>query len=234
MNFTEGCGICGEELVYGQKTVDTKCIYCLQSVQSVVQCPNGHFICDSCHSSSATELIEKHCGSSKNTDPIKLAIALMKNKVVKMHGPEHHFLVPAVLLASYYNSREEYELKKHKLAIARIRSQAVPGGFCGTHGNCGAGVGAGIFISIITGSTPLAEKEWKLSNTITGKTLLKIAEEGGPRCCKRDSFIAISECIEYLKSEFDHSLPQSTYIVRSYPLYKITCFRSFHPNLSHV
>ncbi|MGR4064590.1 MAG: DUF5714 domain-containing protein, partial [Vulcanimicrobiaceae bacterium] len=32
---------------------------------------------------------------------LRMAITLMQNPVVNMHGPEHHFLVPAVLLAAY-------------------------------------------------------------------------------------------------------------------------------------
>ncbi len=36
-----------------------------------------------------------------------LAIRLMRLPAVKMHGPEHHFLVPAVLLAAY--------LERHRL-----------------------------------------------------------------------------------------------------------------------
>jgi hypothetical protein len=35
-----------------------------------------------------------------------MALNLMKNPQIKMHGPEHHFLVPAVLLAAYYNTQK--------------------------------------------------------------------------------------------------------------------------------
>lgn len=72
-----------------------------------------------------------------------------------------------------------------------------------THGNCGAAVGAGVFISVITKVTPLSEKEWQLSNTITGKSLLTIAEQGRPRCCKRDSFISIQMAVDFIKEIMD-------------------------------
>ncbi|VUT25840.1 MAG: hypothetical protein MOIL_01256 [Candidatus Methanolliviera sp. GoM_oil] len=55
------------------------------------------------------------------------------------------------------------------------------GGFCGYHGDCGAAVGTGIFISLITDATPLSKHEWKLSNLMTAKSLLSIANHGGPR-----------------------------------------------------
>ena len=164
MDFNEGCFICGEELVYSQQPDDKNCVYCGELYESNVCCPNDHFVCDTCHSSSAKDLISKTCIQSDSIDPIEIANSLMRSPQVKMHGPEHHFLVPAVLLSAYYNYKKDFVNKKAAIHVAQKRSDAVPGGFCGTHGNCGAAVGTGIFISIITGATPLAEEEWKLSN----------------------------------------------------------------------
>jgi hypothetical protein len=45
---------------------------------------------------------------------------------------------------------------------------------------CGAGMGTGIFISIVTGATSLSIEEWRLSNLATAKSLLSISEHGGP------------------------------------------------------
>jgi hypothetical protein len=73
----------------------------------------------------------------------------------------------------------------------------------------GAGVGTGIFISIITRSTPLAIEEWSLSNLVTGKSLISIASHGGPRCCKRDVYLSILESIQFLKEKFDVKLDSS-------------------------
>jgi len=108
-----------------------------------------------------------------------------------MHGPEHHFLVPAVLIAAYYNLNVEYQTKIQNLKIARQRSEKIPGGFCGSHGTCGACIGAGIFFSIITQTTPLSGKTWQQSNLLTGTCLVEIAMKGGPRCCKRDTLLLL-------------------------------------------
>jgi hypothetical protein len=209
MSFLEGCFLCGEELVYTQEATDKKCHYCGQVISSNVSCPSDHFVCDTCHSSSAADLIINTCIKSKVVDPVKIANDLMRSPQIKMHGPEHHFLVPAVLLTAYYNAVGDFANKDSAIRIARRRADAVLGGFCGTHGNCGAAVGTGIFISIITGNTPLAEEEWKLSNTMTAATLLSIANQGGPRCCKRDSFIAIHQAIDFLKEHFGVILPKN-------------------------
>jgi hypothetical protein len=137
----------------------------------------------------------------------------MRHPSLKMHGPEHHFLVPAVLTAAYFNLKIEPELKAKKLAIVAQRASKVPGGFCGSHGNCGAGVGTGIFLSAITDTTPLSGDTWKLSNLVTGTCLVKIAEKGGPRCCKRDTFTAITHAVDFLKKKMDFEMPSTREIV---------------------
>ena len=56
-----------------------------------------------------------------------------------------------------------------------------------------------MFVSVVTGSTPLASKEWGLSNMMTSKALGAIGKVGGPRCCKRNSYIAITEAVKFAK-----------------------------------
>ena len=78
---------------------------------------------------------------------------------------------------------------------------------CGTHGSCAAAIGAGIFVSLIMGATPLSKEEWRLSNLATAECLRSIAEHGGPRCCKRNTFLAIIGAARFLASNFGISLP---------------------------
>ena len=89
-------------------------------------------------------------------------MTLMRNPNVKMHGPEHHFLVPAVLLVAYYNIKKDPKQKTTKIRMATKRSSQILGGFCGFYGNCGAAVVTGIFVSLIIDATPLSINDWKL------------------------------------------------------------------------
>jgi hypothetical protein len=54
-----------------------------------------------------------------------------------------------------------------------------------------------MFVSIVTGATPLSEDAWGLSNKMTSTALGAISEPGGPRCCKRDSYIAVIKGAEF-------------------------------------
>jgi hypothetical protein len=202
LSYNIGCFVCGSELIYLNKYSKLECYYCKNVFESNVACSKGHYICDSCHSISANELILQYCIQSNQTDPIELAIILMRHKSINMHGPEHHFLVPAVLLTAYYNMKNDPVKKKEKLIVAEKRAKNVLGGFCGFYGCCGAAVGTGIFMSLMTEATPLSKDEWQSSNMLTANTLQSIAKAGGPRCCKRDTFIALLETIKYLKEYF--------------------------------
>jgi hypothetical protein len=196
-----GCLVCGLELVYG-KNEKLECFYCHRVFLSNTKCQKGHYVCDECHSMPGNDLIETYCIATKLKDPLELALTLMRDPRMKMHGPEHHFLVPAVLLAAYYNIKGDQKDKKRKIQEARLRSSKVLGGFCGFYGDCGAAVGTGIFISLITGATPLSTREWRLSNLMTARSLSSIANHGGPRCCKRNTYLAINEAVSFLKKNF--------------------------------
>ena len=198
-----GCLVCGDELVYHDTFESRECFYCKQSYESNSACAAGHYVCDSCHSLSATNLIQQFCSSSELTDPLRMALILMQHPAVKMHGPEHHFLVPAVLLAAYYNLKDDPARKKDRIVEAEKRAKQILGGFCGFYGDCGAAVGTGIFMSLITDATPLSVHSWRLSNMMTASALMSIALHGGPRCCKRNTYLAIMEAAQFLKENLN-------------------------------
>lgn len=194
-----GCMVCGEELVYSDEDREVKCIYCNDIYKSNVICNEGHYICDTCHSKSSIDLIYSYCLNTTEKNPLKMAIELMKSKSVNMHGPEHHFLVPAILITSYYNNIDKSELKERKLSLVKERATKIPGGICGTYGSCGAAVGTGLVISVITEATPLTEESWGLANEMTGHALISMGKNGGPRCCKRNTFTAIEEASKFIE-----------------------------------
>lgn len=86
-----------------------------------------------------------------------------------------------------------------KSDVMMNRGRSVPGGACGFWGACGAGISAGMFVSIVTGSTPLTNESFALSHAMTARSLARIGEVGGPRCCKRDSFLSILEAAKLVE-----------------------------------
>ena len=117
-------------------------------------------------------------------------------------------MVGAALLTAYRNAGGKLDLEA-ALQEMHSRGKAVPGGACGFWGACGAGVSAGQFVAIATGSTPLAVEPWGLSNQMTAKALESIGKVGGPRCCKRDSYLAILAAVAFAEEHLDVHMEKS-------------------------
>ena len=110
-------------------------------------------------------------------------------------------MVGAALLTAYKNAGGAINLRESVMEMLN-RGKAVPGGTCGFWGACGAGISAGMFVSILSGATPLTEESWGLSNQMTSKALEAISRTDGPRCCKRNSYLAILAAVDFVKTHF--------------------------------
>ena len=139
-----------------------------------------------------------------NTDPIEVIQEIWDDSDFLMHCPEHHVLVPAVLLTVYRTLRgDSREQLEEDLDAADERGRNILPGFCGYYGACGAGIGGGIFFSLLTDTTPISGRTWGMANEITSRCLGHIAELGGPRCCKRVSFAAIETTLAFMKDKLN-------------------------------
>ena len=191
------CLICGSPLKYLEKDETMECVLCHKQEQSKTVCENGHYVCNDCHTRGMDSVLAL-CLDETSDDPIEIIRKLMAQPFCHMHGPEHHVLVGSALLTAYKNAGGEIDLNS-ALVEMQGRGKQVPGGACGFWGACGAGVSAGMFVSIVSGSTPLAEEAWGLSNRMTATALGAIGEVGGPRCCKRDSYLAITAAVNFVR-----------------------------------
>jgi hypothetical protein len=203
MESTENCGVCGKELIYGTGTVSVKCDFCRKTAQAQIYCPDGHYVCDNCHSQKALGVLREVLKYSTSTDPAELLERVMSHPAVPMHGPEHHAIVPAVIVAAVKNSG--YPVPEGAMEKAIERGPSVPGGWCGLYGACGAAIGVGIAVSVLTAATPLTGPARTLANEATALALGKMLD-GGPRCCKRASRKAIEAAVDFLKKHLDISL----------------------------
>ena len=142
-------------------------------------------------------------GGATSADPMILLEQAMAHPSVTMHGPEHHAIVPAVIVASVANAG--HRVPDGALDKAVERGRKVPGGWCGSHGSCGAAIGVGIAVSVLTGATPLKGEERSLSLAATSFALSRMLDDE-PRCCKRASRVAIESAIDFLRERLAVSL----------------------------
>jgi hypothetical protein len=200
-----GCLICGKPVIYRTQIATYRCSLCGATFESNAVCQDGHYVCDKCHAAGGDKMSALLCGSDEK-DPIKLFHQVIRLDGVHMHGPEHHYIVPSVLLTAYRNNGRDIDLKA-ALETARQRGGEVPGGICGFWGACGAAIGAGIYASIVTGSNPLNPEVWGIPQRLTARCLDAMADIGGPRCCKRVSQIAIKTAARFTGEHFGVEIP---------------------------
>lgn len=210
---TEGCIMCGRELVYLKEgTSQERCQICVQDFETNVKCPEGHYICDTCHSKDILGKVEQLLISSPTANPIELANKVFGLPGLNMHGPEYHSIVPAVIVAAYQNKFGKRDVSKINEAIKRGKD--TKGGSCGFNGNCGSAVGSGIAASIIEGTTPMSRLERGNANRATGFALLEISKHGGPRCCKREAISSIESFMQI--TNYFEGEPKKEYTCKQY------------------
>lgn len=193
----EECLICRAPLAYLERDELMECEICHRKETSKTRCVSGHYVCSECHTAGMDAIVGL-CREETSRNPVEILDKMMAMPFCHMHGPEHHVMVGAALLTAYRNAGGDIDLED-ALTEMLSRGKSVPGGACGFWGACGAGLSSGMFVSIISKSTPLADVPFALSHQMTAKSLGRIGEIGGPRCCKRDSYLSILAAVDFVR-----------------------------------
>ena len=210
----EECLICSAPLKYMEKEMVMECAICHKKEESKTCCEHGHYVCNECHT-RGIDAIFRVCNDETSKNPIEIVEKMMAMPFCHMHGPEHHVMVGAAVLTAYRNAGGEIDLSTALVELMK-RGKQVPGGACGFWGACGAGLSSGMFVSIISHSTPLTIEPFALSHKMTATSLSKIADVGGPRCCKRGSYLSILAAIDFVEAKFGISMERSNVRCKHY------------------
>lgn len=148
------------------------------------------------------EHIKSLCLTLSGTDPVIIARTLMNDPLISMHGPEHHVLDGSALLTALHNAGMEFDLSA-ALDEMRNRGSKMPGATCCKWGVCGSASSVGAALSTIHGTGPLSDDEYYKDNMrLTSRVLAALSEIGGPRCCKRNGFLALSTAVQFVKEHY--------------------------------
>ena len=192
--YRSGCMVCGEGLIYPDKELEMVCHYCGQEGNANAHCQNNHFVCDHCHSEDALDVMEHLCQESTETDMLELLARFRKHPSIPIHGPEHHALMPGIIVTAYRNSGGIVD--KDLIATAIRRGGQIMGGSCAFLGICGSATGVGIAFSLILKANPVKAEERQTVQHITQQVLQDISEFKAARCCQRDCWLGLKKAAE--------------------------------------
>ena len=156
-------------------------------------------------------IIEK-LAEGTSTAPAELMEAVMADSRCPAFGPIHHFAVGTTLLTCWRNAEAaaDREAKlRADLEEMLARSSGVPGATCARWGVCGAAASAGMAYAIVRGNAPLREEGWQEGQLMVSDLLARIARSGRPRCCKRDSRVAIAAAVAHFNALGGPQMTQS-------------------------
>jgi hypothetical protein len=190
------CPLCGAELQ--EKRRMQTCSYCGALEECDWFCPDDHFICEECRTAQPVEIVERVCRVTTSPDPVWIANLIMRHPLFSESGPEHHLLVAPAILAALRNQGQRVKRSAVRAALGRMKD--IPVGVCGTRGDCGACVGLGCAVSLLTRATFRSDRERSLALLGTARALVCVAELGGPRCCKQSVYATLQTAGEFLSS----------------------------------
>lgn len=193
------CPECGAEVKLDMLQ-ERECIVCGNKEVDREVCVNGHFVCDACRRKMASKIIKRICLESESKNPTEILLKIMDDRSVRMHDLKHHVAVGSALLTAYRNCGGKVDLERSLREMDK-RGSWFPGGACGLAGTCGAAASVGAFYSMITETSPHSQETWGKVNLLVSECLHEIGTIGGPRCCKRNSFIAIRVATGWISKE---------------------------------
>lgn len=152
--------------------------------------------------SEKAEFIIRDIKQETGISPMKIFRTIAGKEYMSIHGPEHHILDGACILAAYKNAGGEIDLDEalDKLMYEGLR---MPGAMCGLWGICGAITSVGAALAIIDKTGPLStDGTWGDHMQFTAKAIGELGRINGPRCCKRDAMVAFRNGIEYVNEHY--------------------------------
>ena len=204
-NYSSGCLLCGAPLTYLSQEITARCVYCQTEQSANAICRDGHYICDACHSRDALAVIEHFLLTTPATDMLALLRETRRHPAIPLHGPEHHSLVPGIILTAYRNQGGSVPLEMLQTALRR--GKTIAGGSCAFLGVCGAAAGVGIAFGLLLGANPVKAKERQLIQQISLEALQASAATPGARCCQRECWQALRQAARLSRQYLNISLP---------------------------
>ena len=104
---------------------------------------------------------------------IALLDRVRSHQAIAVHGPEHHAMVPGIIVSTYRNLGGAATDEDIRTAIRR--GAKIVGGFCGFMGACGGAIGTGIAFGVLIKSNPVKGHERRIVQSVTQAALAKIA-----------------------------------------------------------
>ncbi|AEJ19051.1 DUF5714 domain-containing protein [Gracilinema caldarium] len=196
------CLVCGAKLEHRDESIIVMCSKCGKKERTCIVCEKEHYLCNACATETVMAKIFQKIPEIDCQNPCDIGEKLLIECGYAGNSP--HFVVAiAFLLAlknlSFVTLEDVFE--------GMMRASQIPGGWCGYYGSCGAAVGLGVAVSILTKATPMTDKSRSMANEATAEGLKIVASQGGPRCCIGSVRGVLEAGVKYIKEALGIDFP---------------------------
>ena len=205
---TATCQFCATPLRQLPNAVGARCMVCGERGKTRTWCTAGHFVCDDCRGTELMGLLEAMLGEERSVDPVETFLRMRSRPDFGMNGPHHHALVAAAFLVAYHDLHGEPAWADVLDALQSAATE-LPGGTCGYWGACSAGLAVGMAYCAILGSDPTSGLPRSIAHRAVSAILDRIAQDTGPRCCRRDCLLALQVGCELSTELLPRAVPTS-------------------------
>lgn len=189
------------------------CLFCGTGEEAEFRCRNGHYVCEECRTADPREFVVRVSERSQETDPLALWNLITAHAAFRGHGPQFHFVVLPVL-ATVLRNRGVKTIPRDLVRKAVERLAGIPALSCAEVGVCGAGANAGALLSLLTGATPVSDRERRTVLTGTARVLREIGTLPGGRCCRQSGLATLEATWDLLRRELGFPLEPLTFRCR--------------------
>lgn len=181
---TESCGICGSTLEYLDSAAPLTCTSCGREDRGHVRCPQGHYLCESCHGAGFVERLPGLLDAAGSHSPFVIAEDLMAQPDLPMLGCEHAHVAAGALMRALENAGVPGVTALHRAEVLERTARQAVSAYCGLSGVCGVVPALGACYSVLVGGQCGKGPETRAAMTLTSRLAAATAAEADPGCCK--------------------------------------------------
>lgn len=199
--------VCGGPLDYLEQACASTCSLCGKEEAGHIRCPQGHYLCDTCHNKGVMEIIEDLALNAASDNPLEIAELMMRSPGLPMLGCQHAFIAAGALMAALRRNGTRAVSDGDIREVFLRTEQQARGGYCGLTGVCGVAPAVGACFAVLTGSKCGTDEEQRITMDAVVRVSQAIAALTGPSCCKAYVRAALTAAAGFLKERLGIALP---------------------------
>jgi hypothetical protein len=181
---TESCGICGSTLEYLDSAATLTCTTCGREDRGHVRCPEGHYLCESCHGADFMEHLPGLLDAAGSDSPFVIAEDLIAQPDLPMLGCEHAHVAAGALMRALENAGVPGVTAAHRAEVLERTARQAVSAYCGLSGVCGVVPALGASYSVLVGGQCGKGPQTRAAMTLASRLAAATAAEADPGCCK--------------------------------------------------